>query len=129
MKDPGTYEGYDRPSPDSSSKEYCYCINYASKHPGRMVRHKPGVTDCSFEETGLRLREGDQPLPIPNSKPIIHELVIEDVKARLEIGTKRYGTGLQPYNGRNALRDAYEEVLDLAAYLRQKIWEEENPNV
>jgi len=68
-------------------------------------------------------REHDQPLPTPNSQPVIQDLVIADVRARLAIGIERYGTGLQPYNGRDALRDAYEEALDLAAYLRQVIYE------
>lgn len=111
---------------DTTDIPACDCLAYDL---GQVGRHPKGSKGCSFEGTGLRMREGDQPLPIPNSKPIIHELVIEDVRGRLELGTKRYGTGLQPFNGRNALRDAYEEVLDLAAYLRQKIWEEENPNV
>jgi hypothetical protein len=30
---------------------------------------------------------------------------------------------LQAFNGRDALRDAYEEALDLACYLRQAIAE------
>ena len=35
----------------------------------------------------------------------------------------RYGTALQPHNGRDALLDAYEEALDLAMYLKQAIVE------
>lgn len=72
-------------------------------------------------------REGDQPLPVPNSLPIIHDLVIEDMKQRLALGKRRYGTGLQPFNGRDALWDAYEEAQDLCAYLRQAIYERDNP--
>lgn len=75
----------------------------------------------------LRLREGDQPLPVGNDLPVMHDLVIEDLRRRLEVGIRRYGQPLQPFNGRNALRDAYEEVLDLAVYLRQAIWEVEHP--
>ena len=43
--------------------------------------------------------------------------------ARDALGRKRDGMPLQANNGRDALRDAYEEVLDLAAYLRQVIEE------
>ncbi|HWU22205.1 MAG TPA: hypothetical protein VN088_11815 [Nocardioides sp.] len=71
----------------------------------------------------LRLREGDQPLPVPNSRPAIQDLVIADMAARRQVGIARYGTPLQPFNGRDALQDAYEEALDLATYLRQAIEE------
>ena len=49
--------------------------------------------------------------------------VIDDMKARRQMGIEKYGTPLQPHNGRNALVDAYQEVLDLAVYLKQKIIE------
>ncbi len=65
---------------------------------------------------------GEKP-PVKNDKPIIHKLVIDDVNSRLEFGTKKYGTGLQPFNGRDALKDAYEEALDLCNYLRQALYE------
>jgi hypothetical protein len=42
---------------------------------------------------------------------------------RNRVGTERFGTPLQAFNGRDALQDAYEEALDLAAYLRQAIEE------
>jgi hypothetical protein len=45
------------------------------------------------------------------------------MEGRKVVGLKRYGTLLQPFNGRDALRDAYEEALDLAQYLRQAIEE------
>jgi hypothetical protein len=70
-----------------------------------------------------RQRPGDQPLPIPNDAPDIQSQVIADVTARRELGIARYGTPLQPDNGRDALRDAYEEALDLAMYLKQAIVE------
>ncbi len=34
-------------------------------------------------------------------------------------GIERYGTPLQPHNGRDALYDALQEAMDLLAYLRQ----------
>jgi len=39
------------------------------------------------------------------------------------MGKERYGTRLQPFNGRDPFIDAYQEVLDLAVYLRQAIYE------
>lgn len=67
----------------------------------------------------MRRREGDQPLPVINDHPDIQSQVIADIEARRELGIRRYGTALQPHNGRDALRDAYEEALDLAIYLKQ----------
>jgi hypothetical protein len=67
----------------------------------------------------MKQREGDQPLPIVNDSPDIQSQVIADITARREVGIERYGTALQPRNGRDALRDAYEEALDLCMYLKQ----------
>lgn len=50
-------------------------------------------------------------------------MVREDLEERERVGIERYGTSLQPHNGRDALRDAYEEALDLACYLRQAMAE------
>lgn len=50
-------------------------------------------------------------------------LVIEDLRERSRIGTRKYGEPLTTFNGRNALLDAYEEALDLACYLKQKLLE------
>jgi hypothetical protein len=41
---------------------------------------------------------------------------IADMRARHELGMKRYGTPLQPFNGRNSKLDLYEEMLDATAY-------------
>jgi hypothetical protein len=49
--------------------------------------------------------------------------VAADFRRRDRKGKRTYGTRLQPFNGRDALRDSYEEALDLAVYLRQAIYE------
>lgn len=61
--------------------------------------------------------------PLPNDQPGVWDLVIADMKARDDFGRKKYGTPVQPGNGRDALIDAYQEVLDLAVYLRLEIEE------
>jgi hypothetical protein len=71
----------------------------------------------------------DNPPPNPTLGKPIWDLVIEDMKARDSLGRSRYGTPLQAFNGRDALQDAYEEVLDLAVYLRQAIEERDNPEL
>lgn len=65
-----------------------------------------------------------QPAPTPNDGTPVWDAVIEDMKKRDALGRKRYGTPLQTHNGRKALRDAYEEVLDLAVYLKQELLEQ-----
>lgn len=63
--------------------------------------------------------------PKPNTSTPIWELVIADMKARDEFGRAKYGTPLQAGNGRDSLRDAYQEALDLCVYLKQAIVERE----
>lgn len=65
----------------------------------------------------------EQSMPAPNDAPSVQEMVIADIRTRMQVGLERYGTLLQPNNGRDALRDAYEEAIDLAMYLRQAIAE------
>lgn len=50
-------------------------------------------------------------------------LVQEDIEARAQEGEQKYGERLTTHNGRDALVDAYQEVLDTAMYLRQELAE------
>lgn len=101
-------------------------------HPKRMAIADPdepidwaALAHPAPERAG---REGDtQPLPTVSDSPIAHHLVQADLEDRLQLGIRRYGQPLQPHNGRNHLRDAYEEALDLAVYLRAALHEQENP--
>jgi len=52
-------------------------------------------------------------------------LVARDLAARERKGIETYGRPLTPFNGRDALQDAYEEALDLACYLKQALLEAE----
>ena len=49
--------------------------------------------------------------------------IIADMEARDRIGRERYGTPLQPFNGRDARRDMYEGLLDASAYAMQDLME------
>lgn len=64
-----------------------------------------------------------QVLPTQNDHPAVWDMVMEDIKERDQKGIQTYGTRLQPFNGRDALVDAYQEALDLVVYLRQAIYE------
>lgn len=62
--------------------------------------------------------------PIPNKEEHVVNQVMYDLHKRKVFGIKKYGTPLQPNNGRDALQDAYEEALDLVQYLKQRLMEE-----
>ncbi len=81
-----------------------------------------------------------QPAPKPNDLPSMHDLVAEFIerqagdaswkhpllnalRERKTVGFLTYGTPLQPFNGRDALQDAFEELLDATVYLRQAVYE------
>lgn len=68
-----------------------------------------------------------QPAPTASRGREIWPLVIADMAARDAMGREKYGHPLRANNGRRPLVDAYQEVLDLAVYLRQEIEEREEP--
>lgn len=72
----------------------------------------------------VRDPETDQAAPVPSDRPSAHDLVAEDVMERKAHGLRKYSSLLQPNNGRSFTRDAYEEVLDAAMYLRGLLEEE-----
>ena len=51
------------------------------------------------------------------------EEVKQDIENRILKGVQTYGERLRPFNGRVALQDAYEEVLDLTLYMKQELKE------
>ncbi len=67
----------------------------------------------------------DQPAPIHNTYPAVTDLVVIDLQTRKKFGTRKYGVPLQAFNGRDALFDLYEEILDASAYCKQRLLEEE----
>lgn len=66
-----------------------------------------------------------QPYPKRGGTDIFPD-VIADIEERAEMGKAQYGTYLQTHNGRNAMQDAYEELLDLACYMKQHLTEVED---
>lgn len=63
-----------------------------------------------------------EPLPKPGMENVAGAVLV-DIKARIEMGERKYGTVLQTHNGRDALMDAYQEAIDLVFYLKQAIME------
>lgn len=107
-----------------------YCIHNSTHDPAEMCHKCYREYVARSEDESLRnlaARESSatrvEPKPEPNHHPQVADLVIADIVGRREFGLKKYGTALQPHNGRDALTDAYQEALDLCKYLRQAIYE------
>lgn len=49
----------------------------------------------------------------------MQEALIRAIKIRRDLGVRKYGRPLEAHNGRDALLDAWQEAVDLAAYLTQ----------
>ncbi len=77
---------------------------------------QPAPTDSAGPEVP---RPGDQPLPTESDGPDVWAEIIDDMRRRRQTGLLRYGQPLRPDNGRDALRDLYEELLDALAYVMQ----------
>ena len=85
----------------------------------------------SWRERGYRLPGeraimSEQPKPTPSQCPPVWPMVIQYMAGRDILGTERYGDRLRPNNGRDALRDLLEELLDGCAYCAQAIWERDH---
>lgn len=66
----------------------------------------------------------EQPDPTRQGQKVdIATLVKQDIEARIVMGEKKYGERLSTNNGRDALMDLYQELLDGAGYIRQLIFE------
>lgn len=65
-----------------------------------------------------------QPPPVAGQMDVA-PVVIADIEARVAAGKRKYGTLLQTNNGRNALWDLYQELIDACMYIRQRLLEEE----
>ena len=52
--------------------------------------------------------------------------VIEDLKARKQLGIERYGKALHAGMERDFLQDSYEEILDFVIYLKAYMESQKN---
>lgn len=66
-----------------------------------------------------------EPPPVDGEKIVVDEL-IKDLHHRKQFGFGKYGTYLMSNNGRNALVDLYQELLDAVIYCKQIMIETEN---
>ena len=64
-----------------------------------------------------------EPTPQPSDHPAAWDLVLADIRERDAMGKANYGVRLTPFNGRNFIKDAYQEALDKIVYLRGAVYE------
>ena len=84
------------------------------------------ATDVMAERRAAGLSE-PHPAPQPSAHPPVWDLVVHDMQERDAFGERKYGLRLRAFDGRSTLADAYQEALDLAVYLRKRLYEEQAP--
>jgi hypothetical protein len=96
------------------------------------------LPDVAFGQVHIDSNVKVQPMPVPNSEPAlwdkakerfwnwaennsispkIVDTVTKKMADRDNYGLQKYGTRLQPHNGRNFCNDAIDELLDALVYL------------
>ena len=97
----------------------------------QIYLHSSGVQclepECSSYHQVVKVptkqRDGDQILPSVNDEvdcqTRLMNRISQEVPLRRQVGIERYGTALQPFNGRDSLRDLWEELLDASTYFMQ----------
>jgi hypothetical protein len=62
----------------------------------------------------------------PDGRKNITDMVIADLRGREALGKAKYGKPLLPFDGRDTMRDLYEELLDAAHYIKKEMVERES---
>lgn len=142
----GTEHGGPCMSPDNpaSGRKRAAWLRDTTPRPLAEMLSEPVSVTARRAQEGLReLREGYHPdphhLPEPGGKvadrggqpapthipggPSMHDLLVREIEKRKALGLSRYGTILQAGNGRNALQDLLDELIDGCVYLMQEIEE------
>jgi hypothetical protein len=93
-------------------------ISSSNPDPGRLT---PQEIDAVLGKDAA----APQPAPQPSDRSQeVYKIVLGDIAERAVMGKKKYGTVLKTHNGRNALWDVYQELIDAFFYIRQKLLEE-----
>ncbi len=104
--------------PTDTECPVCDEVDVTQAQPMPVVNDRPCVQDAVIADLRRSLGMQDE-----FGNELVDPRVIADIEARKAIGLAKYGTLLQPFNGRNPRVDAYQEALDLAQYLKQGLLE------
>jgi hypothetical protein len=88
------------------------CLNFVPE--GRLDGYRSCATCRLIRKPE---RTWGEPAPVRNDRRSVHDELIELIKSRKEFGLQKYGTILQPFNGRDFSMDGLEEALDLLVYV------------
>jgi len=92
--------------------------------PWDIADHPDYYVDSQRITPGVNEGTAIQSPPVRNNTTPVYKRVMADIEDRATLGCEKYGTYLQTFNGRDALVDLYQELLDAVQYLRQKIDED-----
>lgn len=95
----------------------------ATEQPNPIQNAKPAVWELVQQDL---IKLTTEHFARDKNNDLVSEVILRDMKDRDEWGRSKYKTPLQPFNGRDALVDFYQEVLDSAVYLRQFLFELNN---
>ena len=73
----------------------------------------------NFHAAKSAIREAGEGSSIGSDVAKILTFVGDDIEARVRSGERKYGVRLRAHNGRNALLDLYQEILDGVNYAQQ----------
>lgn len=105
-----------------------YSCLYTNDETDTDAEWKPMQAEPNFDNnTEKRPAATPEPMSLPGKEEVFPELV-KDLESRVHVGIGKYGHPLQTHNGRDAINDAYQEVLDLAMYFKQAIMERKPSN-
>lgn len=112
-----------------------------ARESGLTVQPNPQANDLpSAHDLGIDYLRGDLRLELEDPETLLRLRKVrhlleelarlcgkdaeEELARRKEFGLKKYGTLLQPFNGRDHLADALDEAMDLYVYLLAAAYEE-----
>lgn len=116
----------------------CMCIDWHAAWCPNLPK-APATTPLeNFLDRTAGKAATPEPAPEHNNHPATADVVAgdiirrglplgiaQDVMARKGMGLKKYGTALQPCNGRDNLNDLYQELVDGVKYAMTEILEQE----
>jgi len=76
------------------------------------------MTEGAYPMTWTPAAVQAQPMPQPGQQEVL-ALVLADLQGRAQMGLMKYGTPLMTHNGREALQDLKQELLDALMYCYQ----------
>lgn len=94
----------------------------ATEQPDPILNTQPAVWELIIQDVDSHRPEevpGNIFGPSAPKMAAVREALIKDMSDRDAWGRSKYKVPLQPYNGRDALIDLYQEFLDATAYTMQ----------